>query len=481
MSRHAWRRWAETARESLSRCLLLDPRRRNHLAMLAAALTVTVLGYVVLQPRRVVVQADGRQVVVSTRLAQDGAVLRRSGVDLAPGDRVTSLSAPDAEVLRVERASVVSLHVDGADYQLLTHAETIDQLLAEADVALGDRDSVLQDGEFVSPAAPVEPPRLFASAGPLAIEASPGRAIDIAVRRAVPFSITENGRTVDSSSSRQTVIQALREAGVVVGPGDLVQPDQLDALAAGTDIRVQHAKAVTITLPDEHRVVYTLAATVGDALSDAGVTLPEGAFTIPSTDTPVTAGMSVSVVQLSAGSDVEREYIASNTVYKPDPSLTPGETRTVQGHDGVHVRQYEISYVNGEEAGRTLVDDYYDPEPQDTVVYYPVQKAKDTPPALVAGKTLHVYATWYDPASSGRAPSDPAYGRTATGVVVTYGIVAVDPDVIPLGTKMFIPGYGYAVAADTGGAVKGYIIDLGYPDGVQVDWQSKWVDITILS
>jgi 3D (Asp-Asp-Asp) domain-containing protein len=153
----------------------------------------------------------------------------------------------------------------------------------------------------------------------------------------------------------------------------------------------------------------------------------------------------------------------------------------VQGHDGVHVRRYEISYVNGEEAGRTLVDDYYDPEPQDTVVYYPVQKAKDTPPALVAGKTLHVYATWYDPASSGRAPSDPAYGRTATGVVVTYGIVAVDPDVIPLGTKMFIPGYGYAVAADTGGAVKGYIIDLGYPDGVQVDWQSKWVDITILS
>ena len=94
---------------------------------------------------------------------------------------------------------------------------------------------------------------------------------------------------------------------------------------------------------------------------------------------------------------------------------------------------------------------------------------------------LRVYATWYSPASSGRAASDPAYGRTANGSIVTYGIVAVDPAVIPLGTKLFIPGYGYAVAADTGGAVAGYTIDLGYPDGVTVDWQSKWVDIYILS
>ena len=63
---------------------------------------------------------------------------------------------------------------------------------------------------------------------------------------------------------------------------------------------------------------------------------------------------------------------------------------------------------------------------------------------------------------------------------MTYGIVAVDPAIIPLGTRMFIPGYGEAVAADTGGAVKGYIIDLGFPDGVDVQWQSRWLEIYIL-
>jgi len=56
----------------------------------------------------------------------------------------------------------------------------------------------------------------------------------------------------------------------------------------------------------------------------------------------------------------------------------------------------------------------------------------------------------------------------------------VDPSVIPLGTRMYIPGYGYGTAEDTGGAVIGNIIDLGYgPNDVQ-DWRSGWLDICIL-
>ena len=49
---------------------------------------------------------------------------------------------------------------------------------------------------------------------------------------------------------------------------------------------------------------------------------------------------------------------------------------------------------------------------------------------------------------------------TRTGVTVRHGAVAVDPEVIPLGTLLYVEGYGYAVAVDTGGAVKGNMIDL---------------------
>ena len=91
-----------------------------------------------------------------------------------------------------------------------------------------------------------------------------------------------------------------------------------------------------------------------------------------------------------------------------------------------------------------------------------------------------MYATWYSPASSGRSRSDPAYGRTATGRVVTYGIVAVDPAVIPLGTRLYIPGYGKGIAADIGGGIKGKIIDLWYSTYAQcAKWGRRTVTITL--
>ena len=71
-------------------------------------------------------------------------------------------------------------------------------------------------------------------------------------------------------------------------------------------------------------------------------------------------------------------------------------------------------------------------------------------------------------------------GMTRSGQMLRKGIVAVDPALIPLGTKLYIPGYGFAVAADTGGGIKGNMIDLGYPDGVPADWRTGWVDIYIL-
>lgn len=465
-----------------SSALLRHVRVRRHVAVLAAIAAVVAFGYGLLNPRNVLVLADGRHMAIETHESNDAAVLDQAGVELRPGDRVTALDGDGARVLRVERARLVQLEVDGVTYQMLTHARTVDQLLAEANVAIEGRDSVLMNGALVPPNAEIDRRPALAVAEAFA-SASGAAEARIEVRRAVHLTIVEDGNAVETTSSRETVSQALREAGVIVGPGDRVEPALEAALSSGMSIDVRHARPVTIAMPDGHRVVYTLSNTVGEALAEAGVALPDGAFVDPPLETPVTAGLSVRVVQLAAGNEVEYEYVASSTRYESDPTLAPGQTRTVPGHDGVLVRRYEITYVNGEEAGRTLVDEYYDPEPQDTVIYYPTRTGRnDAAPAGsgAVSRVLRMYATYYTPASSGRSPDDPNYGVTATGVVVTYGVVAVDPNVIPLGTRLFIPGYGYAVAADTGGAVKGNIIDLGFPDGVVVDWQSQWVDVYIL-
>jgi 3D (Asp-Asp-Asp) domain-containing protein len=71
-------------------------------------------------------------------------------------------------------------------------------------------------------------------------------------------------------------------------------------------------------------------------------------------------------------------------------------------------------------------------------------------------------------------------GRTATGAPTGWGVVAVDPSVIPLGTSMTIPGYGSGVAADTGGGVRGAMIDLWFPSAAQASaWGRRTVTITL--
>ena len=71
-------------------------------------------------------------------------------------------------------------------------------------------------------------------------------------------------------------------------------------------------------------------------------------------------------------------------------------------------------------------------------------------------------------------------GTTATGIPVGWGVIAVDPSFIPLGTRMFVPGYGEGVAADTGSAVQGATIDLWFPTCAQaLGWGRRTVTITL--
>lgn len=88
------------------------------------------------------------------------------------------------------------------------------------------------------------------------------------------------------------------------------------------------------------------------------------------------------------------------------------------------------------------------------------------PPA--GNRRLTVSATCYD-----------LPGHTATGMPVGQGVVAVDPSVIPLGTRMYVPGYGHGVAADVGGGIRGATIDLWMTPAQCAAWGRRTVTITI--
>jgi peptidoglycan DL-endopeptidase CwlO len=97
------------------------------------------------------------------------------------------------------------------------------------------------------------------------------------------------------------------------------------------------------------------------------------------------------------------------------------------------------------------------------------QGVPPAPPPPAGGSKMTVSSTGYC-----------LRGTTATGIPVAWGVVAVDPAVIPLGTRMYVPGYGEGVAADTGSAVRGRIIDLWFPSCAEaLAWGRRTLTITL--
>ncbi|MEX1253571.1 MAG: ubiquitin-like domain-containing protein [Dehalococcoidia bacterium] len=469
---------------------LAGRRFRLQAAGTLAILLIAFLTLILLRPRTVPIIVDGEVTTVNSRASDENVLVEQAGIDLEPGDEV---EAAGDGALAVKRATEAVLEVDGRAYALRSQDESIETLLAQAQVQLAPQDSVLRNDRLVSPNEPVAPaPSLASVLRPGSVPVVGGTAssepVALEVRRAVPFTVFEDGQQLELQSSRETVATALRDVGVRLGPGDDVLPSLDTELSAGVTVQVQHATQIVVTMPAGKTILYTLASTIDEALAGGAVDLPAQYRLDPPAVTPISAGLTIHVIGVSNEQQIEEERIESRTLYQPDSSLPYGQRRVVQGHDGIHHRQFRAVYEDGQLISRELVTEWSDPQPADTVIYYSTASAPpvapsvplEVPDGLHVVRVVRVYATWYNAASSGRSPSDPAYGITATGVRVDRGVVAVDPSVIPLGTHMYVPGYGNGTAADTGGAIRGNVIDLGYPDGVIPNWTSRWVDIYIL-
>lgn len=163
-----------------------------------------------------------------------------------------------------------------------------------------------------------------------------------------------------------------------------------------------------------------------------------------------------------------QEVVPRNIIRKANDTLVRGETVTIQeGSDGLHEVEYRISYTGAEETGRTELSRQVLVEAVDKIVEYGTAESVEEANANSLGfeykYVIECTATAYDPSPE----ENGGYGgMSATGVPLQKGVIAVDPKVIPLGSRVYIEAldgswsYGYAVAADTGGAIKGNRVDL---------------------
>lgn len=366
--------------------------------------------------------------------------------------------------------------VDNDEKQTVkTHTNTVEELLQEVGVTVGEHDALSHDED-----------------------ASLENGMEIMYDTAKQIIVTIDDDEQEYYTTADTIEAFLAEHNLSFAARDDVSHGKSEAIKDGLNIEVNQAFKVTINDGGEEDTAWTTGGSVKELLAEEDIDYNQDSNDVikPGLGDNVTKDTSIEIVRVKKDTDEVTESIAFETETKEDSSLAKGEERVItQGQEGTVVKEFEVIMENGEEAGRNLLNKEVteesknriiavgtkeqapDPEPQDEPNLVTLSSSssdsdnsKETSSNSSSeaasttdnsgGKSFTMSATAYTINCSGCSGS----GYTATGINLRENpqVVAVDPNVIPLGSKVWVEGYGEAIAGDTGGSVNGNKIDLHF-------------------
>jgi len=439
-------------------------------AILVVLITLALFRYLFLLTNRtpVTLIVAGQPQTHNTRADTVGELLQDLNLTVQEGDALSvspEVILQEGQVIRLDRARPVSLTLDGETqihHMVLTNPA---EILNRLGVSVAARDRVTLDGT---------------RADPQQLAQWPVPVNQIVVQRARYITINDNGIERVVPITGETVGEALYEAGVTLYMADAVTPDSNTPLSDNLLISIARSVPATLIADGITLETRTHGATVGELLADVGVALVGLDYAIPAESTPVQPGMQVRVIRVSEVITSETELLPFGNLSQPDGTLELDQTRLVQaGQAGIQRTDTRIRYENDVEITRITENTQVVREAEPQIIAYGTGvalRAIDTPDGTVEyWRKIRMLTTSYHPAALG------GDNVTATGRILTKGIVGVDPTVIPYGTQVYVPGYGIGIAADTGGPRSTRLwIDLGYDDENWVTW-SQYSDVYILA
>lgn len=352
----------------------------------------------------------------------------------------------------------VTLTVNGEQEELKTHASTVSKLLAANNIEVSEHDVVTPSMD-----APIEE----------------GLAIQWEQSKQVAIIVDEEETSL--WTIKKNIQDILDEADITLAEHDQVSPGLTEELDDTYEITIDKAYEFMLVDGGEETKHWSTSTTIGDFLNREEIELDELDRLEGDVDSEIQPGSTVEIVRVEKEVATIKEQENFTVETKSDSSLLKGREEIVQeGKKGVIAREYEIVKENGKEVSRSLVSEKVVKEPTKKIVSVGTKvvvasastntstksSANNTTvsrdnSAPSSGKEFYVTATAYTAGCNGCS------GITATGINLKANpnlkVIAVDPRVIPLGSKVWVEGYGYAIAGDTGGAIKGNKIDIHVP------------------
>ncbi|MEK5499494.1 ubiquitin-like domain-containing protein [Bacillus sp. FSL M8-0168] len=360
----------------------------------------------------------------------------------------------------------VSISINGKKQSVRTHAKTVGELMKSLNIETRKEDHI----------SPAEDTKITSN-------------MNVEYVAAKPFLLTMDGEEKQVWTTAGTVGKLLKELNLELAEHDQIDPSVDKEIKKDMKLTLQRAFKVTVKDAGKNKDIWTTSTTVADFLRHHKISIKGEDEVKPALDEKLTKDQAdIHITRIKKVTDVVEEDIPFDVRKKEDASLEKGTEKVVQqGKHGKLKKHYAVVKKNGKEVSRELIKEETAKESKAKIIAVGTKKktvaqvsANVSRGNEASGKEFYVSSTAYTASCSGCS------GHTATGVNLKNNpgskVIAVDPRFIPLGTKVHVEGYGYAIAADTGSAIKGRKIDVFFPNkSAAYRWGSKKVKIKVLN
>ncbi len=440
----------------------------------------------------VTILVDGHPFEVQTHRLTVETVLLQSDIHLKPQDNLSLLPdsgiSPDVPIeIKLARPVQISLGQADTPVAILTHAQSPAEIFSELNIPISPADDIFVDGVLWSAekTIPINLLDVNDRFAPLktSVEALRPQPVHLTLNKAITVQMDDGGTLTSFSTTTQSVGEFLLAQDIPLYQGDAISPPLSAPLTADTVISIERSVPISLQIDGRNIHTRTRGKTIGDVLAQEQIVLVGQDYTRPAENSPITANENIEIVRVTEALEIDKETTDFETIFMPDTNLEIDRQEVQQpGQQGITKTRTRVRYENGEEVFRQEEETWLAQEPADKIIVYGtniiVRTLETSDGEIEYWRKIRMLATSYSAATSGKSKDHPAYGITRTGLQAGYGIIAVDPGVIPLWSKVYVPGYGTAVAGDTGGAIIGKHIDLGFDEDSPPLWYT-WVDVYV--